>query len=119
VAEGVPKIVIVLPFQEAATPAGRPFAPAVPAFAIPVAPVVVCVILVSAVLIQTVGEDDATPTVLFEETVTAKVLAALVPHELVAVTLTFPLCPDAPAVTVIAFVPVPAVIDQPVGTVHV
>ena len=52
-------------------------------------------------------------------TVTAKVLAALVPHELVAVTETFPFCPDAPTVTVIEFVPVPAVIDQPVGTVHV
>jgi len=39
--DGVPKIVIVLLFHEAATPGGRPLAPAVPAFAIPVAPVVV------------------------------------------------------------------------------
>ena len=54
----------------------------------------------------------------FGLTVTAKVCAVLVPHELVAVTVTFPFCPDAPTVTVIEFVPVPAVIDQPVGTVQ-
>jgi hypothetical protein len=118
-AEGVPNMVIKLPFQEAATPAGSPLAPIVPAFAIPVAPVVVCVIFVRDVLIQTDGVDEATPKVLVEETVTAKVCAVLVPHELVAVTETFPFCPDAPTVTVIEFVPVPAVIDQPVGTVHV
>ena len=63
-AEGVPKIVIVLLFQEAATPAGRPLAPAVPAFEIPVAPVVECVMLVNAVLTQIVGVEEADPTVL-------------------------------------------------------
>ena len=67
------------------TPAGNPIA--VP---IPVAPVVVCVIAVSALLIHNVGELEAIPNVLFEETVAANVLAALVPHELVAVTLMFP-----------------------------
>ena len=61
--DGVPKMVIVLLFHEAATPAGSPLAPAVPAFAIPVAPVVVCVIEVNAVLIQSVGDDEAAPTV--------------------------------------------------------
>jgi hypothetical protein len=66
---GVPKIVIVLPFQEAATPAGSPLAPIVPAFAMPVAPVVVCVILVRAVLIHNVGVVDAVPAVLFAVTV--------------------------------------------------
>ena len=63
-------MVIVLLFHEAATPAGRPLAPAVPAFEIPVATVVVCVILVSAVLMQTVGVDEGNPTVLFGLTVT-------------------------------------------------
>ena len=58
-------MVIVLLFQEAATPAGRPLAPAVPAFKIPVAPVVVCVILVNAELIQTVGVEEGNPAVLF------------------------------------------------------
>ena len=66
-------MVIVLLFKEAATPAGSPLAPIVPAFAIPVAPVVVWVKFVSAVLIHTVGVDEAVVTVLFEETVTAKV----------------------------------------------
>ena len=52
-------------------------------------------------------------------TVTASVLAALVPHELPAVTVMLPFCPAAPVVTVIVLVPVPAVIDQPVGRVQV
>ena len=63
-AEGVPYIVIVLLFHEAATPAGSPVAEP-----IPVAPVVACVILVKAVLIQSVGVDDAAATVLFGLTV--------------------------------------------------
>ena len=46
------------------TPAGNPVA--VP---IPVAPVVVCVIGVSAVLIHNVGVDEAAPTVLAAVTV--------------------------------------------------
>ena len=52
-------------------------------------------------------------------TVTGKVVAVLVPHELVAITVMFPFCPALPAVTVIEFVPAPPVIDHPVGTVHV
>ena len=56
---GVPLIVMVLLAQAAETPAGSPVA--VP---IPLAPVVVCVIFVSAVLIQSVGVEDATPAVL-------------------------------------------------------
>ncbi len=63
-AEGVPLIVMVLDAHAAFTPAGRPIA--VP---IPVAPVVECVILVSGVLIQSVGEEDALPTVLLGLTV--------------------------------------------------
>jgi hypothetical protein len=66
-----------LPFQDAATPAGRPFAPAVPAFAIPVAPVVVCVILVRAVLIQSVGVADAAVVVFAEVTVIVPVAFTL------------------------------------------
>ena len=58
-AVGVPLIVIVLDAQEAVTPAGRPLG--VP---MPVAPVVVCVIAVRAVLMQSVGVEEAAPTVL-------------------------------------------------------
>jgi hypothetical protein len=63
-AVGVPEIVIVSPDQTAVTPAGKPVA--VP---IPVAPVVVCVILVKAVLIHKVGDDEAAETVLSAVTV--------------------------------------------------
>ena len=63
-AVGVPLIVIVLLAHAAVTPVGKPVA--VP---IPVAPVVVCVIAVSAVLIHTVGELDAALTVLAGVTV--------------------------------------------------
>lgn len=49
-------------------------------------------------------------------TVTAKVLTALVPHELEAFTVIFPFCPKVPVVTVIEFVPAPEVIVHPVGT---
>ena len=55
--------------QIALTPVGNPLAPETPEFEIPVAPVVACVILVIAVLMHKVGVDDATPTVLFGETV--------------------------------------------------
>ena len=61
---GVPLIVIVFAAHEAATPAGRPVE--VP---IPVAPVVVCVILVKAVPMQSVGADDAGPAVMLAVTV--------------------------------------------------
>ena len=50
--------------KEALTPPGKPVAAPMP-----VAPVVVCVILVSAVLTQTVGVDEAAPTVLAGVTV--------------------------------------------------
>ena len=61
---GVPLIVIVLDAQTAVNPAGRP--EAVP---MPVAPVVTCVILVSAVLLHRVGVEEAEPTVLSGVTV--------------------------------------------------
>ena len=50
--------------------------------------------------------------------VTGKVLAALVPQELVAVTVIFPLTAEPFVETVIEFVPVPAVILHPVGRVQ-
>jgi len=50
--------VIVPADQVALTPVGKPFAPDTPLLAMPVAPVVVWVILVIAVLIQTVGVDE-------------------------------------------------------------
>ena len=53
-------MVMVFDAKAAVTPAGNPVA--VP---IPVAPVVVCVIFVNAVLIHKVGALDATPAVLF------------------------------------------------------
>ena len=61
---GVPLMVITFAAQAALTPAGNPVA--VP---MPVAPVVACVILVNAVLIQSVGVLDAAPAVLFGVTV--------------------------------------------------
>ena len=51
-------------------------------------------------------------------TVTAIVFATLVPQPFVQETLIFPFCPTAPVVTVIAFVPAPEVITQPVGNVQ-
>ena len=69
-------MVIVLDAQTAVTPAGKPVA--VP---IPVAPVVVWVILVKAVLILNVGLELAAPAVLIAETT------------MVPVALTFPETP--------------------------
>ncbi len=66
-------MVMLLEPKEAVTPVGKPVG--VP---MPVAPVVVKVIGVSAVLIQSVGEDEAGPTVLFAVTL------------MVPVALTFP-----------------------------
>ena len=57
-------MVIVLDAQPAVTPAGKPLADP-----IPVAPVVLCVIFVKAVLIHKVGVDEAVPTVLVAVTV--------------------------------------------------
>ena len=76
-AVGVPLIVIVLVAQAAVTPVGKPVAAP-----IPVAPVVVCVIAVSAVLIHNVGVLDAALTVLAGVTV------------IVPVALTVPQPPD-------------------------
>ena len=73
-AVGVPLIVIVLEAHAAVTPAGKPVA--VP---MPVAPVVVCVIFVSAVLIHSVGDDDAALTVFAAVTVIVPV-AVIVPQ---------------------------------------
>ena len=67
-------MVMVLPEKEALTPGGKPVT--VP---MPVAPVVVCVILVSAVLTQSVGEEEAAPTVLLAVTVMVPV-ALTFPH---------------------------------------
>ena len=63
-AVGVPLIVSTFEVHAAVTPAGSPVA--VP---IPVAPVVVRVMLVSTVLIQSVGFEDAVPAVFTGETV--------------------------------------------------
>ena len=70
-AVGVPEMVITLEDQEAVTPAGKPVAAPMP-----VAPVVACVILVRAVLIHSVGVDDAAPTVLAGLTVIVPVAFA-------------------------------------------
>ena len=75
---GVPEIVMILDAQAAVTPAGSP--EAVP---MPVAPVVVCVMLVSAVLMHRVGVEDAAPTVLSGVTVMVPE-AFTVPHPLVS-----------------------------------
>ena len=67
-------MVMVLADQLAVTPAGRPVATL-----IPVAPVVVCVIGVSAALIHRVGVEDPALAVLFGVTVIIPV-AFTVPH---------------------------------------
>ena len=69
---GVPIIVMVLDAQEAVTPAGRPVA--VP---MPVAPVVVCVMAVRAVLRHSVGVAEAVEAVLSGVTVRVPVALAL------------------------------------------
>ena len=63
-AVGVPLIVITFAAHEAVTPAGKPVAAP-----IPVAPVVVCVMSASAVLIHSVGVDEGALTVLSALTV--------------------------------------------------
>ena len=55
---------MVLDTHVAETPAGKPFAPLTPLFVIPVAPVVLWVILVNALLEQTVGLELAAEAVL-------------------------------------------------------
>ena len=70
-------MVITLAAHVADTPVGKPLAPDTPSFDIPVALVVACVILVSTVLMQSVGVDDAAPTVLFGLTVIVPVALAV------------------------------------------
>ena len=65
--------------QVALTPGGKPLAPKTPEFEMPVAPVVEWVILVSAVLIQEIGEEDAAPTVFNGLTIIVPVAFTL-PH---------------------------------------
>ena len=72
--EGVPLIVIILLAQAADTSLGRPVA--VP---IPVAPKVVWVMLVKAVLIHSIGVDEGVPTVFKGLTVIVPVALTL-PH---------------------------------------
>ena len=62
-------MVIVFDAHAAVTPAGKPVAAPMP-----VAPVVVCVMAVSGVLIQSVGVDEAALTVLLAFTVAVAVL---------------------------------------------
>ena len=73
-AVGVPLRVMVFDPKAAVTPAGNPVAAPMP-----VAPVVVWVIFVKAVLIHNVGVADATPAVLLAVTVIVPV-AFTVPH---------------------------------------
>ena len=73
---GVPLIVIVLDAHVAFTPAGKPLAPKLE-FEIPVAPVVGCVMFVSAKLIHKVGLDEAAPAILTAETVIVPVAFTL------------------------------------------
>jgi hypothetical protein len=58
-------MVIVFVAHVADTPAGKPFAPDTPSFEMPVARVVACVMAVNAVLIQSIGVEDAAPAVIF------------------------------------------------------
>jgi hypothetical protein len=76
---GVPLMVIVFPAHVAEVPAGKPLAPSTPSLAMPVAPVVVCVMSVKAVLIHKVGVEEATLAVLSAVTVMVPV-ALTVPH---------------------------------------
>ena len=68
-AVGVPLMVMVLDAHAALTPAVKLFAPDMPSFAMPVAPVVAMVMLVSVVLMQSFGAEDGAPAVLSAVTV--------------------------------------------------
>ena len=52
-------MVMVFDAKLADTPAGKPLAPDTPLLLMPVAPVVVCVMFASAVLMHNVGVEDA------------------------------------------------------------
>ena len=73
---GVPLMVMVLAAQLAETPAGKPFAPDTPLFDIPVAPVVVRVMVVNAVLIHKDGVDEGAPAIFAAVTVIVPVAVA-------------------------------------------
>ena len=102
-------MVIVFDAQVAVTPAGKPVAAAMP-----VAPVVVCVIAVNAVPIHTLGEDEAAPAMFAPVTVIDAVLAVPFPHEFEGVTVSVPL---VVAFNVLEF-PVPVKVPVPLY-VHV
>jgi hypothetical protein len=70
-------MVMVFDAHVAETPGGKPFAPDIPSFAIPAAPVVEIVIGVSAVLIHNVGVEDGKPAVLSGVTVIVPVALTL------------------------------------------
>jgi hypothetical protein len=70
-------MVIKFDAHVAETPAGNPFAPDTPAFDIPVAPVVVIVMGVSAVLIHNVGVEEGLPAVFAGVTVIVPVAFTL------------------------------------------
>ncbi len=76
-AVGVPLMVITLLAHAALTPVGRPFAPDTPLLVMPVAPVVAIVMLVKAVLMQSVGVVDGVPAVLLGVTVMVPVALVL------------------------------------------
>ena len=76
-AVGVPLMVMILDAHVALTPAGKPFAPVTPSFAMPVAPVVAMVMLVKAVLIHKVGDEEGAPAVLFGVTIIVPVALTL------------------------------------------
>ena len=70
-------MVIVFEAQVALTPAGNPLAPDIPELEIPVAPVVVIVMLVKALLIHKVGVDEGKPAVFAAVTVIVPVALTL------------------------------------------
>ena len=79
---GIPLMVIVIAAQAAVTPVGKPVATP-----IPIAPVVVCVMAVSGVLMHSVGVEEAAVTVLFGVTVIVVDADAVNPFPSVTVTV--------------------------------
>ena len=76
-AVGVPLMVMTFDAHAALTPVGRPLAPDTPLLLMPVAPVVAIVMLVRAVLTQSVGVLEAAPVVLLGVTVMVPVAFTL------------------------------------------
>ena len=85
-AVGVPLMVIVLDAKAGETPAGSPVAAPMP-----VAPVVECVMFVSGVFAQSVGVEEAEPTVLQIGRKARRIAAFLADAE--TVTVPFPVAP--------------------------